>query len=123
MQKNPIYELSPTLRVSFDHDQRFYSAQRTLETVDFMLICECCQIGNEEQIEEELDIGSLFVMFELGIIEQSLVMSVEWCLFWIRTFLRLSLIIFFLELQLTGAFGMTYQRTLPKRNAVVAHVD
>jgi hypothetical protein len=59
-----------------------------------MLICECCQIGNEEQIEEELDIGSLFVMLELGVIEQSLVMSVEWRLFRIRTLLRLSLIFF-----------------------------
>ena len=59
-----------------------------------MLICECCQIGNEEQIEEELDIGSLFVMLELGILEQSLVMGINWCVVWIRTLLRLSLIFF-----------------------------
>jgi hypothetical protein len=91
MQKNPIYELSSTLRVSFDDNQRFDSAKLAVEAVDLMLICECCQIGNEEQIEEELDIGSLFVMFELGIVEQSLVMSVEWCFVWIRTLLRLSL--------------------------------
>jgi hypothetical protein len=59
-----------------------------------MSICECCQIGNEEQIEEELDIGSLFVVFELGIVEQCLVMSFEWCFVRIRTLLRLPLIFF-----------------------------
>jgi len=59
-----------------------------------MLICKCCQVGNEEQIEEELDIGSLFVMFELGIVEQCLVMSANRCFFWIRTLLRLSLVLF-----------------------------
>jgi hypothetical protein len=122
MQKNPIYELSATLLVSFDHNQRFDSSKLTIKTVDLMLICECRQIGNEEQIKEELDIGSLFVMLELRIIEQSLVMSANGCFVWIRILLRLSLN-FCLELQLTCRIDMIYQRTLPKRNAVVAHLD
>jgi hypothetical protein len=87
-----------------------------------MLICECGQICNEEQIEEELDIGRLFVMFELGIVEQSLIMSADWCLVWIRTLLRFSLYLL-LGLLWMSRFDITYQRTLPKRNAMVAHID
>jgi hypothetical protein len=94
MQKNPIYELSSTFGVSSDHNQRSVYAKLTIETVDLMLICKCCQVGNEEQIEEELDIGRLFVMLELGIVEQRLVMSVNWCFFWVRTLLRLPLVFF-----------------------------
>lgn len=87
-----------------------------------MLICEGSQIRNEEQIEEELNIGRLFIMLKLGVVEQSLIMCIYRCLVRICTLLRFSLYLFLASSKLSR-LAITHQRTLPKWNAVVAHID
>jgi hypothetical protein len=91
MQKNPIYELSAILDVSIDFGSFLVSQILTIQAVNLVLSCECGQVCHEKQIEEELDIRGLFIMFELGILEQSLIMSVNRSLVWMIALLRLSL--------------------------------
>lgn len=62
-------------------------------------------------------------MYKLGVIEQSLVICLDWCLIWIRTLLRFSLDFIVKIVCWLPRLVITYERTLPKRNPVVAHLD
>ncbi len=93
----------------------------TIKAVDLMLGRERRQVGNEKEIEEELDIGGLFVMLELGILEQGLITRVNGRLVWMIALLWLSLVC--IRIAGNWPWDVTCQWTLPKRDAAVAHLD
>lgn len=59
-----------------------------------MTVRKCSQIGYEEEIKEELNVGCFLIMLELWVIEQRLVPRLNWCLVNMQIrFLLLSLIL------------------------------
>lgn len=41
----------------------------TSSAIHFVGIRETCEVGNEEQVEKELDIGGFFIVLKLGVVE------------------------------------------------------
>lgn len=93
IQKKPMYELSSVSIISGRRWEILSFRWLTLEAIDLVLLGKSRQIGYEEQIEEELNIGGFLIMPKLWVVEQGFVTGFNWSLLHMQVILCLSLML------------------------------
>lgn len=88
-----MYELSSVSIISGRRWEILNFRWLTLEAIDLVLLGKSRQIGNEEQIEEELNIGGFLIMPKLWVVEQGFVTGFNWSLLHMQVILCLSLML------------------------------